>query len=185
MRRAPLLLGAAGIVLGAGVALALLATAPPPPAPSAPHITRVYIPLIKQACGQEVLGVTALQIGYTFTDDNALATIDRDGALTGLSPDDLARLNACLARYPIEPTREVPQDHYARNLIYDYDERLLRPCLEHVLGEHLPPLPSRADFVERLYAWNPYPALAHRLDLEQLLALDAQCPPIPPYLLPD
>ena len=86
---------------------------------------------------------------------------------------------------PIEPARDIPQDHYTRNLLYDYDATVLKPCLEHVLGEQLAPLPSRADFVERLYGWNPYPALAHRLTLSELLALDAQCPPIPPYLEPD
>lgn len=185
MRRA-LLLGAAGVVLAVGVTLALLLLPGRGPVPAgAVHITRIYIPLIKNACTEEVLGVTDLQIGYRFTADNALTTIDGDGTLTGIAPRDLALLNACLARYPIEPAREIPQDHYTRNLLFDYAASVLKPCLEHTLGEHLAPLPSRADFVERLYSWNPYPALAHRLTLSELLALDAQCPPIPPYLEQD
>jgi hypothetical protein len=184
MRRAPVL-GAAGAVLAVGVVFALALPGTPSTPSGAAHITRIYIPLIKDACTEEVLGVSDLQIGYRFTADNALTTIDQDGSLTGIAPRDLALLNACLARYPIEQSREIPQDHYTRNLLYDYVATVLKPCLEHALGEQLAPLPSRADFVERLYAWNPYPALAHRLTLSELLALDAQCPPIPPYLEQD
>jgi hypothetical protein len=181
MRRASVL-GAAGIVLAVGIALALVLPGQAPSPPGTAHITRLYIPLIKDACTEEVLGATGVQIGYRFTADNALATIDEDGSLTGIAPGELALLNACLARYPIERTPETPQDHYTRNLLYDYEASVLKPCLEHALGEELAPLPSRADFVERLYSWNPYPALVHRLTLSELLALDAQCPPIPPYL---
>jgi hypothetical protein len=185
MRRAPVL-GAAGLVLAVGViALVAVLSGRSPAQLGTVHITRLYIPLIKAACTEEVLGVTGLSIGYRFTPDNALTTIDVDGSLTGIAPADLARLNACLARYPIEPAREIPQDHYTRNLLYDYDAAVLKPCLEHALDEQLAPLPRRADFVERLYGWNPYPALAHRLTLSELLALDAQCPPIPPYLEQD
>ena len=106
MRRAPVL-GAAGVVLAVGVGVALLLSGPPPAPSGAAHITRIYIPLIKNACTQEVLGVTDLQIGYRFSADNALTTIDADGSLTGIAPRDLALLNACLARYPIEPAREI------------------------------------------------------------------------------
>jgi hypothetical protein len=181
MRRA-LVLGAVGVLLAAGVALALL-IAPQPTAQASPaHITRLFIPAIKTACLLDTLGPTDERIGFTFTEDNALTTIDQDGSLTGIPAPTLHRLNACLAQYPIEPTRELPHDHYSRNLLYDYDQRVLKPCLETALGRELPDLPDRSDFVVRLYVWEPYSALSRQLALPDLLALTAECPAVPAYL---
>jgi hypothetical protein len=181
MRRG-LVLGAAGLALAAGVVLALVLPAHPVAEASPPHITRLFIPAIKAACLDATVGPNDLQIGYTFTETGALTTIDQDGSLTGIAPYTLFRLNECLAEYPIEPTRELPHDHYSRNLLYDYDQNVLKPCLEGALGRELPPLPTRSDFVVRLYVWDPYLALSRRLALTELLAIAAECPEVPPYL---
>lgn len=181
MRRA-LVLGAVGVLLTAGLALALALPAQPAAEAAAPHITRLFIPAIKTACQLDTLGPTDQQIGYTFTDDNALTTIDTDGSLTGIPAPTLHRLNVCLAQYPIEPIRELPHDHYSRNLLYDYDQGVLKPCLESALGTTLPDLPARSDFVIRLYLWEPYVALSRQLDLNHLLKLSAECPAVPAYL---
>jgi hypothetical protein len=181
MRRA-LVLGAVGVLLTAGVALALMLPGPVPAEASAPRITRLFIPAIKTACQLDTLGPTDQQIGYTFSGANALTTIDQDGSLTGIPAPTLHRLNACLAQYPIQATRELPHDHYSRNLLYDYDQGVLKPCLEAALDRTMPDLPARSDFVTRLYLWEPYTTLARQLDLDHLLTLTAECPPVPAYL---
>jgi hypothetical protein len=185
MRRA-LLLGAVGLVLAAAAGYAF--TTPFWPAAQAsqaePHITRLFIPAIKEDCRARA-GIDdqdARFIGYTFTAAGALETIDRDGSLTGIDRDRLITFNACLSGYPIEPIQETPRNHYSRNLLYDYITTTLRPCLADRFDD-LPPLPSRADFVVRLYVWDPYRYLAPRLNLQQLIDLSASCPEVPPYLV--
>ena len=72
---------------------------------------------------------------------------------------------------------------YNRNLLYDYYNGVLKACLESRVGtDELPPIPTRADFVVRLYVWDPYRALAPGRTLEELLQLIAECPERPPYL---
>jgi hypothetical protein len=180
MRRAlPLVVAIAVVAASAWFALAL----PPPGAGDAgePRITRLFIPAIKAECRDRAGVEAAADIGYTFTAAGALATIDRDGSFTGIDPVRLAGLNACLALYPIEPSTGAPHDHYSRNLLYDYLTGVLEPCLSARVGG-LPPLPARADFVVRLYGWDPFRTLAADHPLEELLALAAACPPIPRYL---
>ncbi|MEO5920814.1 MAG: hypothetical protein ABIQ01_06695 [Pseudolysinimonas sp.] len=180
MRRA-LLLGAAALMVVAATVVALVLPTAPSGAVGDPYITRVFIPAIKTTCVQQA-GVLGADIGYEFAEDGALHTLDPgDGTITGLSEEKLTLLNACLAQYPIEPSQELPHDPYSRNLLYDYFSGVLKGCLESRVGR-LPPIPSRADFVVRLYIWDPYRALAPGLTLDQLLQLSAACPEMPPYL---
>ena len=182
MRRA-LLLGAAVLVVVAGIVLAIVLPGVPSGSDSAPHITRVFIPAIKESCVAHA-GLVGGDIGYTFDDAGALRTIDPgDGSITGLPEERLAVLNDCLARYPIEPNQLLPRDPYRRNLLYDYFSGTLKACLESRVGtDPLPALPSRADFVVRLYVWDPYRYLAPGRTLDELLALITECPERPPYL---
>ncbi|HWM34733.1 MAG TPA: hypothetical protein VNR36_10890 [Pseudolysinimonas sp.] len=178
-RRLPLLLAVAVVAASGWFALTL-----PDPVPIAggePRITRLFIPAIKAECRQRAGVQESADIGYTFTPDGALTTIDRSGALTGIDSARLARFNSCLARYPIEPIRAVPQDHYTRNLLYDYDVDVLAPCLAARV-DALPPIPARSDFVVRLFSWDPFRALALRHPLDELLQLARACPAIPPFL---
>lgn len=181
MRRAVLLGAATLLVAAAGVFAVLI----PPVAshPAAAHITRLFIPAIKVHCREHAFVDENADIGYTFTDFGALVTIDHDGSRTGLLPQTLERLNACLAEYPIEPITELPRDHYSRNLLYDYFSQTLEPCLAGRVDE-VPPLPARSDFVVRLYIWDPYRAIAPGLTLDRLLTLATACPALPPYLSP-
>lgn len=180
MRRA-LLLGAAVLVVVAGTVLALVLPSAPSGAVADPRITRIFIPAIKVTCIDRA-GLRGADIGYGFDDYGALHTLDPgDGSLTGLPPEKLAVLNDCLAQYPIEPPQELPRDPYSRNLLYDYFSGVLKGCLESRVGT-LPPIPSRADFVVRLYIWDPYRAIAPGLTLDELLQLSAECPERPPYL---
>ena len=180
MRRA-LLLGAAALAVVAGVVLALVLPAAPSVPLAAPHITRVFIPAIKEACIAHA-GLLGADVGYTFDDAGALHTIDPgDGSVTGLPPERLTVLNECLAQYPVEPTQLLPQDPYTRNLLYDYYSGSLKGCLETRVGA-VPPLPSRADFVVRLYVWDPYRVLAPGRTLDELLDLITECPERPAYL---
>jgi hypothetical protein len=182
MRRV-LLLGVTALAVVAGTVLALTLTAGQSSPADPPHITRVFIPAIKETCTAEA-GLLGADIGYRFDDDGALRTIDPgDGSVTGLPPEKLAALNECLAGYPIEPAQPLPRGPYNRNLLYDYYSGVLKACLESRVGpEDLPPIPSRADFVVRLYQWDPYRALAPGRSLEELLGLIAECPERPPYL---
>jgi hypothetical protein len=183
MRRA-VLLGAAAVVVAAAGATAILLPAPTAPAGDGPHITRLFIPAIKTDC-RERSGIPdegAERIGYTFTSTGALTTVDRDGRLTGIDAARLARFNECLAQYPIEPIQLTPHDHYSRNLLYDYFTNVLRPCLTARVSDELPPIPSRADFVVRLFNWDPYRVLAPGRQLHVLLDLATECPALPPYL---
>ena len=181
MRRA-LLLGVAVLVIVAGIVLALVVPGAPTGAVGEPHITRVFIPAIKSTC-IDAAGLQGSDIGFQFTEDGALHSLDPgDGSITGLPPEQLAVLNDCLARYPIEPTQELPQDPYSRNLLYDYYSGVLKGCLEARVDDALPPIPSRADFVVRLYVWDPYRALARGHTLDELLQLISACPELPPYL---
>ena len=148
----------------------------------APRITRIFIPAIKEDCRQRALVPADAVLGYTFDDSGAVQTIDHDGSLTGVEPDVLEALNECLAQYPIQPTIELPRDHYTRNLLFDYYVTDLRPCLAERVSE-LPEMPSRADFVVRLYAWEPYRTLARTLPLAQLLEYEAACPELPAWAL--
>jgi hypothetical protein len=180
MRRA-LLLGAAALAVVAGTVLAVVLPAAPSVPLAAPHITRVFIPAIKEACIAHA-GLVGADVGYGFDDTGALHTIDPgDGSVTGLPVDRLTVLNDCLSKYPIEPTQKLPQDPYSRNLLYDYFTGSLKGCLETRVGE-VPPLPSRADFVVRLYVWDPYRVLAPGRTLDELLELITACPERPPYL---
>jgi hypothetical protein len=148
--------------------------------PSEPRITRLFIPAIKEDCRARA-GVPAdAVLGYTFTDSGAVETIDHDGSLTGVAPEVLQALNDCLAQYPIQPLIELPRDHYSRNLLYDYYVSDLRPCLAERVAD-LPELPSRADFVVRLYDWDPYRTLARTLPLAQLLEFEGACPALPAW----
>jgi len=182
MRRA-LLLGVAVVVIVASTVLALVLPAAPSGAAASPHITRIFIPAIKTACTTQA-GLEGADIGYRFSDDGSLHTLDPgDGSITGLAPGSLQVLNDCLAKYPIDPPQELPHDPYSRNLLYDYFSGILKACLESRVGE-LPPLPSRADFVVRLYIWDPYRYIAPGRTLDELLDLSAACPELPRYLEP-
>ena len=183
MRRA-LPLVAAGLLVAAGAALAFVLPSAPSQADGEPRITRVFIPAVKSACLDRAGIARSLQtIGFTFTAEGALRTIDVDGSLTGIEPDRLAAFNDCLAEYPIDPDPATPQDHYSRNLLYDYFADVLEPCLSSRVGPGiLPPMPRRSDFVVRLYGWDPYRALAPTRELGELLELSAACPDRPAYL---
>jgi hypothetical protein len=182
MRRALLLGAATALVAAAGV----FAVAMPGPTaePREPHITRLFIPAIKDDCRlrNKISDAKAPDIGYTFLPSGALTTIDQDGEFTGIESERLAAFNRCLAQYPIDPIRETPHDHYSRNLLYDYFSTTLQPCLAGRFDD-LPPLPNRADFVVRIYLWDPYRVLAPRLKLDELLQLSTDCPELPPYLM--
>jgi hypothetical protein len=182
MRRV-LLLGATALVVVVGTVLALVLPTTPSAPVGPPHITRIFIPAIKEACTGQA-GLLGADIGYRFDENGALQSIDPgDGSVTGLPPEKLAALNECLAQYPIEPPQEPPRDAYSRNLLYDYFSGILRECLEaRVPPADLPPIPSRADFVVRLYVWDPYRALAPGRTLDELLRLSSECPERPPYL---
>ena len=181
MRRA-LLLGAAVLAVVAVIALAVVLPGARSGAIGEPHITRLFIPAIKTACIENA-GLLGADIGYVFTDEGALRTVDPgDGSVTGLSSEKLTALNDCLAQYPIEPIQESPRDPYSRNLLYDYVSGVLKGCLESRGVAGLPPIPSRADFVVRLYVWDPYRDMARRMSLEQLILLSSECPERPPYL---
>jgi hypothetical protein len=151
--------------------------------PSAdPPITRVFIPAIKVACVEEA-GLRGAQIGYGFTREGALHTLDPgDGSVTGLPAGRLRELNDCLADYPIAPPGDLPRDKYGRNLLYDYYSEVLYGCLAGRVPD-LSALPSRADFVVRLYLWDPYRELAPGRSLDELLALASACPAVPEYLV--
>ena len=180
MRRAlPLVVAIAVIAVTAWFAVTL-------PAPGAgvtgePRITRLFIPAIKLECREHAGIPASADIGYTFTGQGALTTIDRDGSFTGIEPDRLVELNACLAQYPIEPITDMPHDHYSRNLLYDYNVEVLEPCLAGRV-DGLPPMPSRSDFVVRLYAWDPFRTLARDHPLPELLSLSSACPQVPGFL---
>jgi hypothetical protein len=168
-------------VVATMLVLARAVPAPSPPTSDEPRITRLFIPAIKAEC-RIVAGVgDGTDIGYTFTPTGALTTIDRDGSYTGLDPHVLGAFNICLARYPIRPEPDWPHNHYSRNLLYDYFAGVLKPCLsERVAG--VPGLPSRADFVVRLYSYDPFRVIAPQHTLRELIALTRACPPLPPYL---
>ena len=182
MRRALLLGAATALVAAVGVFALALPVAPTTEA-RAPHITRLFIPAIKADCRlrTDIPDSAAADIGYTFLPSGALTTIDRDGQFTGIESERLAAFNRCLAQYPVEPTRETPHDHYSRNLLYDYFSTSLLPCLAGRFDD-LPPLPSRADFVVRIYLWDPYRSIAPKLTLDDLLQLESECPALPQYL---
>jgi len=183
MRRA-LLLGVAFLVIAAGTILALVLPGATTDAIGTARITRVFIPAIKTECLNRA-GLVTPDLGFAFTDDGALHTLDPgDGSVSGLPTGQLAMLNDCLEQYPIEPSQEPPRDQYSRNLLYDYFHGVLHPCLASRV-DTLPPLPSRADFVVRLYVWDPFRALAPGRQLDELLALSAACPERPPYLALD
>jgi hypothetical protein len=185
MRRALLLGAAVLVIVAAGVSAAVL-TQPPTAEGAAPRITRLFIPAIKADC-RERAGIPdegAQRIGYTFTTEGALITIDRDGRLTGIDAGRLITFNTCLAQYPIEPINLAPHDHYSRNLLFDYFSNTLKPCLTTHVDDELPPLPTRADFVVRLFNWDPYRYLAPGRDLGELLTLATECPALPAYLTP-
>lgn len=148
-----------------------------------PRITRLFIPAIKADCRERAQVPPDAVLGYTFSETGAVVTIDRDGSLTGVEPGVLRALNACMAQYPIQPAVDPPQDHYHRNLLYDYYVTDLRPCLADRVTE-LPELPSRADFVVRLYGWQPYRILARTLPLAQLLEYERNCPELPRWMVP-
>ena len=148
-----------------------------------PRITRLFIPAIKEDCRLRARVPADAVLGYTFSDTGAVETIDHDGSLTGVEPDVLRALNECMAQYPIQPTVQLPQDHYHRNLLYDYYLTDLRPCLAERIAD-LPELPSRADFVVRLFGWEPYRILARTLPLAQLLDYESACPELPGWLAP-
>ena len=178
-----LLLGATALVVVAGTVIALVLTAAPSSSGGAPYITRTFIPAIKETCTAEA-GLLGADIGYRFDGDGALHTLDPgDGSVTGLPVEKLTVLNECLAQYPIEPPQQLPRGPYNRNLLYDYYNGVLKPCLEtRVPPDELPPIPTRADFVVRLYVWDPYRVLAPGRTLDELLQLSAECPERPPYL---
>jgi hypothetical protein len=185
MRRA-LLPGAAALVVAAVSGLLVIHHTPVLVPDDEPRITRLFIPAIKTDCRVRA-GISdehARFIGYTFTGTGALTTIDRDGSLTGIHPDSLDTFNVCLSQYPIEPIRQTSRDHYSRNVLYDYVTGVLQPCLAARFDD-LPPVPTRADFVERLYVWDPYRRLAPQLTLPQLIDVSAACPEVPPYLVAD
>ncbi len=181
MRRV-LLLGVAALVVVAGTVLALVLPAAPSAPPGTPQITRVFIPAIKAACTERA-GLLGADIGYRFDDTGALHSLDPgDGSVTGLPVEKLTVLNDCLAQYPIE-TPQLPRDKYNRNVLYDYYSGVLEACLKSRVGsDALPPLPTRADFVVRLYVWDPYRVLAPGRNLDELLQLVTECPERPPYL---
>lgn len=178
MRRALSLVVA---VLAATIVGAVGWSAPAVDGAGQPRITRLFMPAIKSQCRAEAAVPDTTRIGYRFTRDGALVSIDRTGAFTGLEPAQLERLNACLAQYPIERLDAVPRDHYRRNLLYDYYAGVLQPCLARRV-DGLPPLPSRADFIVRLFQWDPYRSIAPGRSLDELLALVTACPALPPYL---
>ena len=60
-----LLLGAAVLVVVAGIVLAVVLPAVPSAPTSAPHITRLFIPAIKETCIAQA-GLLGADIGYTF-----------------------------------------------------------------------------------------------------------------------
>jgi len=181
MRRV-LLLGAAALVVVAGTVLALVLPATPSAPLGPPHITRVFIPAIKETCLARA-GLLGADIGYRFDDAGALQSLDPgDGSVTGLPVEKLTVLNDCLADYPIDPPQQLPRDKYSRNLLYDYFSGVLKACLESRVDTELPPLPTRADFVVRLYVWDPYRTLAPGRTLDELLELITHCPERPPYL---
>jgi len=183
-RRLPLLIGVvlAMITAAAIVVLVLpLATASPPAAGDA-RITRLFIPAIKTDCRQRSGVPEGTTIGYTFNAEHAVQTLDHDGSLTGVDPDVLREFNACMAQYPVEAVIDPPHDHYSRNLLYDYFVSDLRPCLGDRISD-LPELPSRADFVVRLFQWDPYRAIARERTLAQLLEIEGSCPALPDWAI--
>jgi hypothetical protein len=184
MRRA-LLLGAVGLVLAAATGLAIALPAAPAPQQNQPRITRLFIPAIKEACLGEAGLPPDYDLGYTFTEEGALVTLDRDGSVTGLPSYVLYVLNGCLAQYPVHPPEQLPTDRYSRNLLYEYFGGSLKPCLEARVSDDLPAMPSRSNFVVRLYLWDPYKGLAPGRSLNELLNLESQCPALPRYLVPD
>ena len=182
MRRV-LLLGAIALAVVAGTVLVVTLTAAPSSPAGPPLITRVFIPAIKETCTTSA-GLLGADIGYRFDENGALQTLDPgDGSVTGLPAEKLAALNECLAGYPVQPPQQLPRGPYNRNLLYDYYSGVLKTCLESRVGaDDLPSIPTRADFVVRLYAWDPYRALAPGRALDELLQLIAECPERPPYL---
>lgn len=185
MRRL-LFVGAAALAVAALTVAALGQAAPAITIGGTPHITRVFIPAIKEACTGRS-GLLGADLGYRFDDAGALQTIDPgDGSVTGLPVTKLAALNACLRAYPVEAPELPPRDAYTRNLLYDYFSAVLRACLaSRVDPQALPPMPTRADFIVRLYSWDPYRVLAPGRTLDDLLMLYAACPERPAYLEPD
>lgn len=171
----------AAALVGAAALAAVALPSAPAPADAPAHITRLFMPAIKAECRLRAGIPDDVRIGYRFTRAGALITIDRTGAFTGLDIATLRAFNSCLARYPIQPAAELPRDRYGRHLLYDYYLLGLRPCLAARTGD-VPPLPSRSDFVVRLYQWDPYRRIALRHPLAELLALEAACPALPPYL---
>jgi hypothetical protein len=180
--RTPLLVGAAtALVAAAGLVALALPVPTTTTGTGEARITRLFIPAIKDDCRRRAEVPADAVIGYTFDRAGALQTLDRDGSLTGVAAGVLTDFNDCLAQYPIQPFLDAPHDHYNRNLLYDYFVTDLRPCLADRVSD-LPPMPSRADFVVRLFVWDPYRVIAPGLSLAQLIELERSCPAMPDWV---
>ena len=181
MRRV-LLLGAIALAVVASTVLVLVLTAAPSSPVGPPHITRVFIPAIKETCTARP-ACSAPTSGTASTRTAPCRRSTRGRERHGPSAREAGRPQRVPGRYPIEPPQQLPRGPYNRNLLYDYYNGVLKACLESRVGpDELPPIPTRADFVVRLYVWDPYRALAPGRTLDELLQLIGECPERPPYL---
>lgn len=170
---------AAASAIAAAVAALVLAGCTAPPSVDAPVLyprTAVFAIL------SECLRSSGSTVPQTYTVANGLILA---GGFTGSNPNDpdmpQSALNDCLARYPVDAGRAGAPEISWLNLAYDYETRVLAPCLE-AEGFTVPAPPSRAAYIGGEY-WTAYQSV-HEPSLGRLGELALACPPKPVYLRP-
>ncbi len=148
-----------------------------------PHITRVFIPAIKAACIEQA-GPARRRHRLPVhrrrrpahprsgrRQRHRPSAREADGAqrLPRAVPD---RADPAAAARPVQPQP-------ALRLLLGRAQGV--PGVPRGLGD-LPPIPSRADFVVRLYVWDPYRLSHPAARSTNCSQLSAECPERPPYL---
>lgn len=178
MRRPTTTRPAVALVAGRLAAALLVTTL----AGCAPTLTPDRPPQLPQAALQLILHTcyesSGLQGSAEFQVKNGAVTVTEPGG----SPDPdspLTQLSTCLARYPVDAGyTEAPRPAYLL-MVLDYEENVLRPCLE-AQGYRIAPPPTRGQYLTGTF-WTAYQSV--RLDdLAEWVELAEECPPKPEFL---